>query len=396
MIKRSVGNVVGVLVLCWVVAWQQPARAEDAAKSGYQYHRDEVPDVPWSIQVLKIERSSLSSNLQLHTMFGNGKTIDLVALSQQVQFFGRAFGQDMGRVIAAVNGDYYQNKAPYKGDPKGIQIARGELISAPCDWTCFWVDPSGQPNMGVVKSEFSVAWPNGTVTPIGLNEQRLPDKCVLYTQAVGAGTSTSDGVELVLERAASSPKWLPLEIGEEYVVVVSAIREGGNAQTGADKLILSIGSKAMRNLPKMQKGAVLRISTATEPSLKGCQTAISGGPALIRDGKVQVGWSAIRHPRTGIGWNKDSLFIVEVDGRQAGHSAGMTYSELATYMEKLGCQEALNLDGGGSATFWMLGQVMNSPSQGKERGIANGLVLVQKTSSSTDSQKAKTAVDRAD
>src|SRR5688572_19825737 len=179
MIKRSVRSLVGVLALCGFVAWQGPVRGEDAAKSGYQYRREEVPDVPWSIQVLKIDRSSLSSNLQLHTMFGNGKTIDLVTLSRQVQ----SFGSDLGRVIAAVNGDYYQNKAPYKGDPKGIQIARGELISAPCDWTCFWVDSSGQPNMGVVKSDFSVTWPDGKATPIGLNEQRLPDKCVLYTQA---------------------------------------------------------------------------------------------------------------------------------------------------------------------------------------------------------------------
>ena len=91
-----------------------------------------------------------------------------------------------------------------------------------------------------------------------------------------------------------------------------------------------------------------------------------------------VGWSAIRHPRTAIGWNKDYIFFVQVDGRQSGHSVGMTYSELANYMVKLGCQEALNLDGGGSATFWMLGQVINSPSRGQSRDIANGLVLIQK------------------
>jgi hypothetical protein len=366
-------SVVGVLLVCGFALGPRTVHGEDA-KSGYQYHRDEVTDVPWSIQVLKIDRSSLSSNLQLHTMFGNGKSIGLVPLPQQIQ----SFGQVAGRPIAAVNGDYYQNKAPYKGDPKGIQITRGELISAPCDWTCFWVDSSGQPNMGVVKSEFSVTWPNGQATPFGLNEQRLPDKCVLYTQAVGPGTSTSGGVELVLERAASSPKWLPLQVGEEYAVVVSEVREAGNTPTAPGKVILSIGPRALRTLPKIQKGALLRLNTGTEPSLKDSPTAISGGPALIRDGKIQVSWSAIRHPRTGIGWNKDFLFLVQVDGRQAGHSVGMTYSELATYMQKLGCEQALNLDGGGSATFWMLGQVMNSPSQGKERGIANGLILVQK------------------
>ena len=154
--------------------------------------------------------------------------------------------------------------------------------------------------------------------------------------------------------------------------------ESGNTPTSADTIVLSLGPKMMRGVPKVKPGAVIKISTETSPSLRGIPTAISGGPALIRDAEVLVGWSAIRHPRTAIGWNNDYIFFVQVDGRQSGHSVGMTYSELATYMQKLGCQEALNLDGGGSATFWMLGQVMNSPSRGQDRDIANGLVLVQK------------------
>ncbi|MEW6161163.1 MAG: phosphodiester glycosidase family protein, partial [Verrucomicrobiota bacterium] len=44
----------------------------------------------------------------------------------------------------------------------------------------------------------------------------------------------------------------------------------------------------------------------------------------------------------------------------------------------LGCDEAMNLDGGGSAVCWVYGQVMNSPSEGRERGMANGLVVVQR------------------
>jgi large repetitive protein len=270
------------------------------------------------------------------------------------------------------------------GDPKGIQISHGELVSAPCDWTCFWIDANGQPNMGQVASKFTVTWPDGSVTPFGLNEARTPTTCVLYTEAVGESTRTTGGTELVLERAASASKWLPFEVGEDYVVVVREVREGGNSPMAPHKVVLSVGPKAVRNF-KIQKGAVLRLSTRTEPSLKNAQTAISGGPALIKDGKITVGWSAVRHPRTALGWNKESIFLVEVDGRQAGYSVGMTYSELANYMQKLGCHQALNLDGGGSATFWMLGQVMNSPSEGQPRAVANGLVLLQKSAAATDS-----------
>jgi exopolysaccharide biosynthesis protein len=72
--------------------------------------------------------------------------------------------------------------------------------------------------------------------------------------------------------------------------------------------------------------------------------------------------------------------MVEVDGRQSNLSVGMTFPELANYFIKLGCTEAMNLDGGGSATFWALGAVRSSPSEGEERPSANALVLVRKKS----------------
>lgn len=65
-------------------------------------------------------------------------------------------------------------------------------------------------------------------------------------------------------------------------------------------------------------------------------------------------------------------------GRQKGLSDGMTFHELAELARRLGCTEALNLDGGGSSTLWLGGQVMNSPSDGRERLVANALLLVEK------------------
>jgi len=125
---------------------------------------------------------------------------------------------------------------------------------------------------------------------------------------------------------------------------------------------------------------VVRLVTETVPDLSGVQTAIGGGPALVKDGKVMEwkGWVHVRHPRTAVGWNEKYLFLVEVDGRQLDVSIGMTFSELAAYLLKLGCTEALNLDGGGSATLWALGTVRNSPSEGEERPCPNTLVVLKK------------------
>jgi exopolysaccharide biosynthesis protein len=103
---------------------------------------------------------------------------------------------------------------------------------------------------------------------------------------------------------------------------------------------------------------------------------------LIKGGKVMTwkGWIPIRHPRSALGWSKSHIFLVEVDGRQVDVSLGMTFPELADYMLKLGCEEAMNFDGGGSATLWALGSVRNSPSEGQERPAPNALVVVKRPS----------------
>lgn len=54
---------------------------------------------------------------------------------------------------------------------------------------------------------------------------------------------------------------------------------------------------------------------------------------------------------------------------------GMSLSELAAHMARIGCTDALNLDGGGSSTLWARGQVMNNPCEGAERPMGNALLI---------------------
>jgi exopolysaccharide biosynthesis protein len=151
-------------------------------------------------------------------------------------------------------------------------------------------------------------------------------------------------------------------------------------------MVLSLSPELLARLPT-EAGAVLKISTATSPDLKGVKTAIGGGPALVHNGQpvradrqlqLEHRTALGRHPRSAIGWNKKFFFLVEVDGRQPDLSMGMSFPELGNYLAKLGCEEALNLDGGGSSTFWVDGHVVNSPCDGTERSVANALVVVRK------------------
>jgi exopolysaccharide biosynthesis protein len=53
-------------------------------------------------------------------------------------------------------------------------------------------------------------------------------------------------------------------------------------------------------------------------------------------------------------------------------------ADLSEYLVKIGCTEAMNLDGGGSSTLWLNGKVMNSPCFGYLRNMATSLVMVRK------------------
>ena len=136
-------------------------------------------------------------------------------------------------------------------------------------------------------------------------------------------------------------------------------------------------------------------------ALAGGTTAIGGGPALVRAGKIAkfstslTSWFA-RHPRSALGWNDQFIFLVVVDGRQLGVSVGMTLPELSSYLIKLGCREAMNFDGGGSSTLWAFGQVINRPCEGFERPMANALVLVQEPKTRAAAPPAGAVAERGE
>ena len=99
--------------------------------------------------------------------------------------------------------------------------------------------------------------------------------------------------------------------------------------------------------------------------------AIHAGPVLIHDGKINVTVEdevffntpvAGIQPRSSIGYTKDNeLIIMVVDGRQAD-SRGVYLEELAVMMMQFNCQEALNLDGGGSSAMVADSRLLNRPA----------------------------------
>lgn len=109
------------------------------------------------------------------------------------------------------------------------------------------------------------------------------------------------------------------------------------------------------------------------------RNAVSGRPLLVDDGAPLEAFNradcADRHPRTAVGISEDrrTLFLAVVDGR-SNASVGMNCAELADLMDGLGAWRAMNLDGGGSSTMYVAGRgVVNDPSDGNQRTVANHL-----------------------
>ena len=80
------------------------------------------------------------------------------------------------------------------------------------------------------------------------------------------------------------------------------------------------------------------------------------------DSDITVG----RYPRAAVGLTRGWILAVACDGRSE-HDAGMTLGELAALMAGLGCESAINLDGGGSTSLVYDGRLRNVPRE--EHGI---------------------------
>lgn len=110
---------------------------------------------------------------------------------------------------------------------------------------------------------------------------------------------------------------------------------------------------------------------------------VSGNPKNVGDGQTldtegERSDASVRHPRTCIGHSTDGskIIMMVIDGRST-RSAGVTTSILADVMRHAGAAEAVNIDGGGSSTFYTeaLG-VLNKCSDGNERAVGNAIYAV--------------------
>jgi len=120
---------------------------------------------------------------------------------------------------------------------------------------------------------------------------------------------------------------------------------------------------------------------------------VQAGPLLVREGRSIVedgdaeGFSAGagqfdsditigRYPRCALGVGDEELIAVCCDGRRSGVDSGLELAELARLMISFGAREAINLDGGGSATLVHRGHLLNRPYSNDDQPAPESRAIV--------------------
>lgn len=137
----------------------------------------------------------------------------------------------------------------------------------------------------------------------------------------------------------------------------------------------------------------LRIARRDQLGAAPAGDLLQAGPLLVADGRMapvagqdEEGFSAAahqfdsdithgRHPRAALALAGERLLLIACDGR-TDHDAGMTLPELACELVKLGATDALNLDGGGSASLVYDGRLRNRPREEHGVDLLEGRAIV--------------------
>lgn len=339
-------------------------------------------------KVHTVEFNPQNSNLELRAGTKNGKVYGMKGVTEMA-----AYADVPGnRVIAGINGDFYEISGFATGVPNGLFMDEGVILNSSISSFTFGLKEDGSSIYGVPKLTKTITINGKTTNLTSINRYRNTNELVLYTGNYNTSTkSTNEGDEVVLDILEGEVK-----SGQTLKLKVTEIRSNqGDTPLTDGKVVLSANGTSRSVLQGLSIGDSVTASFALSDEWNDVQVAIGGQGPLVKDGVVQqgVGPSGI-HPRTAIGTKADgSIVLFEVDGRSPGFSEGVETEELGQMMKDLGIVNAMNLDGGGSSTFVarMPGTtgvlMMNQGSDGYERKTGNGLLLVNTASEQTNASK---------
>jgi exopolysaccharide biosynthesis protein len=295
--------------------------------------------------------------------------------------------------IAAINGSFMNwGKAsePGTGSPIGPIVKSGviQAVDAATNQTAnkfatVSISKMNKALFGFWKTSMTLTAPTGLSVPVARYNETYSghtDYTILDSKSramtIGTTYCAKPIVEMVVDKG-----------------IVTEIRKNlPSVQMPANGYIVvtrTDGSKFLYDNFKVGDPVGLKITTT--PDWNALNMSVSGGSMLIKNGKIPTVFSHYpsgdryyenREARTAIGSTKDGkqIIMITVDDK-SGISSGMTQKELATYLLSKGAYNALNLDGGSSATMVARAQesgvleLINAVKEGTQRSVVNAIGL---------------------
>ncbi len=277
--------------------------------------------------------------------------------------------------VAGVNGDFFIMQSPTQS--YGPIISNGEVISTPLyaydKYPTISLNKDGGVDISVWNPNITVKGSSGSYANIIYVNKGLSVKygAVILNKYYGeksiGKTNGQNIVEIVVKNN-----------------IVTQIRDNmGAVEIPKDGYVISCAADNKEAIKKSFKiGERLELNFKFDFDINNLQWAVGGVNHLVKDGVINVVNETIlgRHPRTAVGFSKNNeeIIFVTIDGRNKNY-LGVTQQELAKIMMDLGAYNVVNLDGGGSTTMGMDFlkngniEVVNFPSDGRERNIVTGL-----------------------
>lgn len=282
--------------------------------------------------------------------------------------------------LGGINGDFFQWTPDPGGDPQGLAIHGGKLLSVPDNRNLAFAWGPNNP--------WTIASPKFAV------KVNTADNEKTWTPTVINGRVPADGIGLNFAVAGQIYGPTPITVvrlampkrngdlsGKVRCRITSIETNVGRATIGRNEAVIGLCGKGNEKLEGFKVGNELELEWSLTGMPKGVTEAMGGWPLLLKNGLYagpKEDAAAPRHPRTAVGMRADGKWVFAViDGRQT-KSIGTTFTETAEIMKWLECREALNLDGGGSSAIKFLGITLNRPSGGVERSVANGILFFPK------------------
>nr|WP_320117362.1 phosphodiester glycosidase family protein [uncultured Marinifilum sp.] len=287
------------------------------------------------------------------------------------------------KIIAAVNADFFGGIQPVF---QNCMIVNGKFVKGvKMSRTLFAVSKKGDVFFNKYQFNGIVIINKDTLIMNGLNVPVENDKCCFYNEYYRKMPVQKDSVIY----------WRIKPLGKSVIDSICEYRVEERL-VNPDSLNFVTGCKYLGAYHSLNNNFKINdsigIQLGISPNKINPDFMIGGLPKLIQNGKrinrfrnregltYKKFWKN-RHPRTAIGIDRKNnlLYMLVVDGRQPGYSVGMSLKKLGKYLKKIGCDEALNFDGGGSSTMIFNQKIMNLPSdKNGERSVSNILYIMKR------------------